>query len=78
MLILRVHVHCNRARSNIAEAMAGNATEEEEEGTIRKVNMLSYHFTGMKISKNLMSNQLERYTYTVKPVYNGHPWKIAG
>jgi len=52
-------------QSNLTATMAGEDREEEEQGTIRKVNMLSYfsyQFTGKKISKYLMSNQLV-YTY---------------
>ena len=45
--------------------MAGEDREENEQDSIRKANMLSYfwyQFTGKKVSKYLMSNQLERYT----------------
>ena len=51
---------------NMAAAMAGEDREEEEQGAIRKINMLSYlwyQFIGKKISKYLMSNQLKRYTH---------------
>ena len=53
---------------NVAAAMAGEDREEEEQGAIRKVNMLSYlsySFIGKKIPKHLMSNQLERYSHYI-------------
>ena len=55
----------SRPAGNMAAAMAGEDREEKEQDSIRKVNMLSYfwyQFTGKKVSKDLMSNQLERYT----------------
>ena len=55
----------SRPAGNMAAAMAGEDREEKEQDSIRKVNMLSYfwyQFTGKKVSKHLMSNQLERYT----------------
>ena len=60
------HTLKSRPAGNMAAAaMAGEDREEKEQGSIRKVNILSYfwyQFTGKKVSKHLMSNQLERYT----------------
>ena len=52
----------------MAAAMAGEDREEEEQGAIRKVNMLSYlwyYFIEKKIPKHLRSNQLERFTHYI-------------